>query len=708
MIFKINQSQKLKNGFLRLAAVFVFFFLITTVYTWPLLLNFSKGIFGIWGGKYGGDIFSSVYSYWLGKYLVNNNLSFFHNPLAAYPFGVNGIYVFGLRTMGEMSFSFILTSLVNEIFAYNFFIFFSFILAGIITYLLAYYLLKDFWVSLVAGVIFSFSPYHLYVSLGWAELSQIYWIPLYFICLLKTEETKKYIWGFACGLILFLTSASVLYYGYFLIMISGIYFCFKLISSLRAKTGFDKGLKALTLGLFIGGLLTFLLFYNLASDNTLLEGGYDRYELRDLILRSSRPGDFIVPSVDHPIFGKLSSKIFDFFYPTLSHNIFDIFIGYLPLFLSIYGIKCFLLSRKKLKSFERFSLNFLILAAVGSFILSLPPSIKIGRLSIPSISRLIYYLAPMFKSVSRYGVVLICAISILAAYGLQNVLAGRKGIKRYLLILGCFLVIILEFQNKNMYGAVEIYKTPEVYEWLSQQPEQLAIAEYPAQFSDLDFRNMYYKFFQRIHRHPMMNGAPSTTTEDTVRISVSNLEAPGTPQMLSSFGIKYLVVHEDFYKYGDIYYPLPGEKINGLNLIKRFADSRVYEIVAEKQKVVILLHNHFTPTQDNAGKWWYLLQGSSYINFYNTTDKDIQIEVKFLVQSLNKIQELSIIFWENTIFKKNFFLNQTDSVVIKELLKPGSNLLRFKAEGDPVKIKIQDKDLDMNLAIGEMVINLHE
>lgn len=701
-------KSKKYSVFINILTAVAVFFVLAALYTWPLILNFNQAIFGVWGGRYGGDMFSSVYSYWLSKYLILNKLPLSHNPLVAYPFGVYGTYVFGVRTAGEIFTGFFLTHLVNEIFAYNFFIFISFVLSGLATFVLVKHLFEDFWPALIAGVIFSFSPYHLYVSLGWVELSQIYWIPLFFYCLLRARDSKRYFWGFAAGLVLFLAGIYVLYYGYFLAIMGGIYLLYVLVLALKKKEKLGKSFGGLALGLATGLILIGLAYYYQLSGSNVLDDPYDSYQLSDLILRSSRPLDFVIPSIRHPVLGGFAQKALDSAYPTFTHNIFDIFLGYTPLALALYGIKRYRHIKKKLSPYTNFSILFFIIVFLSAFILSLPPISKIGPIKVPSVSYLSYLITPMFRSISRYGVVLVSAVSVLAAFGVKSLLENKKNFTRAIIIFGIFVLIFFEFQNKDMYRATNQYETPEVYEWLKNLSDKSAIVEYPA-FTDLDFRNMYYKYFQRIHQHSMMNGAAATTSNDAIRISVENILNPGAPKLLKSLGVKYVVVHDSYYQDADVNVPLPPNEIEGLRLVKRIKDDRVYEITAETQKIIILPQEKFLlANRDTGGVWWYWLAGDSHINFFNGTDEELPVVIKFDLQASAQGQIFNLSFGSKSLIREIIPLNKNVEVVVDEVLKPGSNFLRFSSEGPKAELSGVSRRIEVSFLIGNIFVTTRE
>lgn len=699
------------NKIFRIILALLFFFVLSVIYTWPLILHFNEAIFGIWGNRnrYGGDMFSSIYSYWLIKYLIQNHLSIFKNPLTIFPFGASGSYAYGLRPIGEVLVGYVMTILSNEKVTYNFMIFSSFILSGIVVFLIVWKLTKNYWASLISGFVFSFSPYHLYVSCGWAELCQIYLFPLYFFCLLKANETKKLIWGIISGLLFAYICLYVLYYGYFAGVATGIFVIFKLVWDYKRNKKIDWVVaKNLGIGFSFALIIVFAGFSKMPPWDMLGGNNLAKYKLDDIVLRSARPLDYILPSIDHPIFGNFSRDLLDNHFK-FTHNVFDISLGWLTLGLAIFGSIAFLKKKIQKDQFFNFSVTFFIVIAVALFILSMPPFFNFLGLKIPLPSQLIFYLTPMFKSVSRYGVIVMCSVSILAGISLDYISRKFSVTKKALLYFFVFIIVLFEFQNKSMYVATSYYEVPSVYQWLSIQPEKFAIAEYPAML-DFDYRNMYYKYFQRLHQKPMMNGAQADSKDDLLRISLFDITSLGTQKILKGLGIKYLVIHDQFY---NEYYQLntsllhmkPPLEIKGLKLIKTFENERFYEIESAPQKIAIATGGDFYQGEQDKKEniVWHWFVNGAMVNFYNFDSQPREVTIKFNVTTVLDSSTLYLVNSNNQGYPLPLSLGKIVPVEIKTRLDPGTNIIKLVSKDQP--ILIDDKnDIKATVRIWEFSV----
>lgn len=245
------------------------------------------------------------------------------------------------------------------------------------------------------------------------------------------------------------------------------FICFKVIYELRGKSKFDYlFLKRFLFGMAVGFIIIIAGLYKFLSDDTLFKNSYDVYKLSGVVARSARPLDFLLPSVDHPFFGSFI-KNFRGTYISPTYNVMGIFIGYTPLLLASYGTVKWL-KEKGNDYILNFSTALFITIAITALILSCPPFIKIGDLRIYMPSYLMYLVAPMLKSVARYSVVIMCAVSVLAGIGLKYILNKKANWKKKVLVFSIFIsLIVFEFQNSNTFYASRSFKIPNLYNWLA-------------------------------------------------------------------------------------------------------------------------------------------------------------------------------------------------------------------------------------------------
>lgn len=218
--------------------------------------------------------------------------------------------------------------------------------------------------------------------------------------------------------------------------------------------------------------------------------GVSRRDVTDFVAFSARPWYYIVPSIDHPIFGNFAQGVHDWFEST-GYFLFDdffweehsaVYLGIVNLILTGYAIyKLFWAKRTaecgvenneygirkeeemvddklQISNNEKngrgtsydppaggtnyISLFFWL--GVGLFILSMPPFISLGFAKIYLPSYLLMKVFPMFRTISRLGLPLLLCVLVLTGYGLQ-LLKERFSLSRtsYLLLVTsyCFLAL---------------------------------------------------------------------------------------------------------------------------------------------------------------------------------------------------------------------------------------------------------------------------
>ena len=161
------------------------YLMLTLGLTYPLVTQFSRAI--------PGDGFDGWQNYWNLWWIKTAVLEQHTHPwfthLLYYPTGV------GLLFHTLNAFNGFITLPIQLAFgllpAYNAAVLFSFTLGGLGAYLLARYILgprSSHLAAFAAGVIFTFSPFHIAHLLGHMQVISLEWIPFYALYLLKTVQ----------------------------------------------------------------------------------------------------------------------------------------------------------------------------------------------------------------------------------------------------------------------------------------------------------------------------------------------------------------------------------------------------------------------------------------------------------------------------------------------------------------------------------------
>lgn len=171
--------MKLKTSLLsiiRMAIVpCLFYFVIFCIFTYPAITVFSSHFFADQG-----DGMQNVWNlWWVNKAVTQLHQSPWYTSYLHYPHGVS---LLG-HTLNPFNgfLGTILLKFLSLVQTYNFIVIFSFVCSGFTMFLLAHYLTKSYWGSVIAGIIFTFSNYHFAHAEGHLQLVALEFIPLFIL-----------------------------------------------------------------------------------------------------------------------------------------------------------------------------------------------------------------------------------------------------------------------------------------------------------------------------------------------------------------------------------------------------------------------------------------------------------------------------------------------------------------------------------------------
>ena len=410
-------------------AVSVFYFTLTCILTYPLILNLNSGIYG-----FKGDNMLYIHDIWAwgdGKGLDFGEIKpsqITTQPLLDYT-------------------AVIISKVTSPLTAYNLLIILSFVLSGLFTYLFIYKLTKSVPSALIAGSIFTFSSYHLRQAQVHLEISQIWVIPFYsyffynFITLPNKANTIK------AGLSLGASTLIVNYYGFFLGLITGLSLLCEITKKVIKKQKKVVSYLLLVIGMFFITSMV-VVIPNINSIKLLMEkGGIKELSWKaqgrneeDYIKHSAKPWFYLLPDIDNPIFGKVSRNTLLFiskfkpFYLTRSYtsNESTLYIGLVTTIFAIYGA----VKVKKVR--------IIIPLIIALFLFSLPPYLTKSETKIPLFSYPLYKLFPIFRVYSRWGIIILFTTLIPASFGIKKILnkLNSKKFKPYRVVLITLIILL--------------------------------------------------------------------------------------------------------------------------------------------------------------------------------------------------------------------------------------------------------------------------
>lgn len=567
--------------------IFFFYFLVTALLTWPLIIKFNTSIYG-----FPNDNVGSIWSMWWFKNASALGGTADFTLLKGFPFGTNLTGFSVAEPVIHYGERFLLLFL-NEVAVYNLEIFSGFFLSGITMYYLVRYLTGDRRAAFFGGFAYVVSTYHAYNALYFERLSMTQWIPLYVLALLVFIRKPKPKYAILLGLAGILVAGTSIHYGllmgvftagflvgrYAYIRIS--YWLKNRNSEIRVNLPWKINRKTLALSLLALAMVIVVIlpFFYMNVWNLSPPGEWETStspaQVRSLTQSfwgSAFPREYVYPCKLNPTFGWITDKMLGTKARAFGESLY---LGWTIILLALLGV--FLgggwLSRRKRRrageerepreepvgetepekaeSILSYNRNraviwgFLV-GGLTCFIFSLQPYVTIGSTRIPTPSMIFRYLMPWFRWYMRMGQGVIFAAIVLACFGLVWLLGKLKGsLKEVVLvalsgILFAEMIIIPPFRN------FDFEHIPEVYRQIEEMPEGTSFVFYPA-FETAYFNNSLLHFYQRYFQKPLLNGAYDNSEGEALRRTVYNPYNPATPSILSRFGITHLALMKEMF-----------------------------------------------------------------------------------------------------------------------------------------------------------------
>jgi hypothetical protein len=530
------------------ATVFGLYAILGVFLTWPLAFNLNAVFFNAhadYGGEFWG-IWARAHGYWTSA----------GTALIAAPFGLHGMSSIAQPVLDETIV--LLARLSSETIALNMVTWLAFPLAAFCTYVLLDSQLKDPIAAAVGGTIFGFCPASVaQVLVGHLAYAFNAFIPLLVLALFDNRKKRSMRSAVFVGVCFGLVSLTSLYMGYISLYILIFFLAGDLLSGRGTRSRSNIFLNYACCALW--ATIVVLPFEYRAvieqltqTQQHLILAGHSR-PFANVIVYSTRPWDYLLPSIDHPMLGRFIENFIRKHLHGSNTGEQTLYLGAVPL--SLFFVGLILAIKHKFSPRHRGYFLFYAAAAFWMCFISLPPYIPLGRFRIPLVSYFAYRIAPMFRVYSRFGIL----VNFFVACGAATTLAHLSGVmtrKRYLVMLAVlFPILIFEYWGVPP-DSLSVSNPPEVYQWLAGIPGDFIIAEYPMMDND-EAAFTSYLFWQRIHGKRMVNGAgPAMGAAWDFSQKVKNPATPEALRTLKTAGVEYLIIHAQMYRDGPIPSPI--------------------------------------------------------------------------------------------------------------------------------------------------------
>lgn len=520
-------------------------FLLSAIYiTYPLIFHL---------GNAAVDLGDSYFIAWVMNWNIH---AFFTNPLSIFNAPIYYPYVNSLA----FSESFITSSILaiiplkligQPIFAVNFTLISSIFMVGFSTFILSFYITKNFLASVLSGLILVFSPAFLDKEVH-IQILSIQWVPLSILCFLIFTKVFRTRYLFLSLLFFLLQLYNSFLPGYFLF---SFYFIYLLFLGLYKRNVFKKIFTKNTLLLVI---LTFVLILPLAKPYYDVYKEYDgARNIRDSIHFALQPEDLIYPNQQtrlQPLLLQISNFKNYSRYDEVKYGYIGLIFSILSVITVIYFIKTIRKKDLMLKSF--------LTTGIFGLILSFGPALHFNRETIhwpfPIILpyAFFYYIIPGFKGFrnsERWEILFVFCLSIGIAIFLNQTLKLNK--KRIIIYLFLILAVIAEFNfPMQIFSIPQVKDFPKVYAWLNSTPKNSAYINMPiynwnSPNSSAEFKREYYS---TLNFRKSVNGYSGFSPAKWQRNAIylfNNFPSKNSVFKIKSMNVNYLIVNKDEYDF---------------------------------------------------------------------------------------------------------------------------------------------------------------
>ncbi len=471
----------------------------------------------------------------------------------------------------------------------------SLILLGFFTYILVFYLTKNFFASLLSGLLIIFSPvtldkrFHL-------QILAIEWVPLALLFFLHFLKTKRYKFLILSLFFFVVQTYNSFMAGYFLV------FSYTGVGLSYLVSNGKKIVSLVTKKTILFSLLAFVLifpiivpYYQVSHEFSFVR------DIRETIHLALQPEDLLVTNETSrlkPILWFFDAKQ----YPS-SAEVKPGFLGLIFTILALVSFTYIFLKQKSKKRFSTSQNDVTLLAFVGvalwGLVLSLGPALHIGRLTIhhpfliPLPYAIAYYVLPGFQGIrdsSRFEMLFVISIAIVIGIVIDQLLKKRKLYIKTLVWTVLLIAVMGEFVGPINYGSAYTFENfPQVYTWIAKNtPTTAVILEEPVYNWDNnpfgDNREVLREYFSTLHFRKLISGGSGFSPppwQQFAKSQFANFPSPASVLQVKKYGANYLIVHKGEFdilkKNGDYVLSMLSQNSH-LRFIIKEGDDYVYEV----------------------------------------------------------------------------------------------------------------------------------
>ena len=673
-----------------LSVVFIFS-VLTVIFTFPIILDFASDAAGL-------DCYDKchmMWRFWWADFSFENDLDFQHSNYIFYPDGadISGNLAYFTTFLG-----FLLVQFLNYATAWNIIWILGLIFGGYGCYLLANNFNKNYLSSIIAGIIFTFTTYHMAHSLVHIGLSMIVWLPIFVLFLFKLLEKQSKYYSIVGGIVFFLVSLTHLYYSVFITMFSIVFFAVYIFK--QKKVSNKTFITNFSILLTIGLISTSILFL---SNTTLGDEAPDR-PLDEHIKYSISLEYLILPGPEHTTQKISDHGMYKSFYSFFDKPIHGLqvehftFLGYSVIFLSALAVI----------RYRRDNIWFWLLICGIFVLMSLGPELKIFHESTGIVlpEKIFYDVVPEWDEIrapARFIVMANLALAVLTSYAVYGLLKNKfSSFKQQLMLTAVIgFVILFEFSMIPYISYSE--PIPDIYEEIKNDESKFTVLPAPIGGTGdrLLLSDPVILYHQIHHEKPIYGGIESRVDIEIMRntqtyflnmfhilgskddVVKQDLVTHGL-SLFDHFDIKYVTIHKEILSY---------DKINQNTLSLEFLPEtkrHMSEILGGDKPIHednhIVVYKIPKPNSSEPflllGSGWYIFEilenaratmKSSEIMIVNPTNSEMNVTLNLVLTSLKNENAVTVFMNNEKLASYDIPTKSTYTQIENLILKPGIN-----------------------------------
>ena len=495
---------------------------------------------------------------------------------------------------------------VGPVAAHNWIVLASFPLAAVMAFLLARYIGLSRTAGAVAAMAFAFSPFHISQAAYHVHVAQTQWLPMYLLALWYCLDSAT------PGAVAFLVAATAAvtlsnYYGGLIaavitpFAVGGHWWTHRVAQTPRALP--------ITLAT-LGAAATWACIYVVFAASRIAQQPADlAYQRADLFRYGARWWSYLVPPVEHPLFGPTARRIWEA--AGVRDGLLEqqITIGAGIAALAIVGAAGWWR-----RDPSRSAAHLPMLAAVGvvAFAFSLSPERGDGLAIRPA--AWLYEVAPMFRSYARFGLVVQLAAVLVAGIGIDRLL--RAGTRRSrIACLALVVLVVGEYVVRPSAMSRDVLPTA-AHRWVATHAADARVLDCAAQTVESE--------------------SVEWLTRGRVTLAGAAIESCAEaqlPELLAANGFTHVIERQPFDEL---------RSKAGLKIQAQFDDGRLYAVTAEPPAIYTATTVGFHRRERDEEWTWRWIGGDGTWIIVNTMGAPLSVLLHLELAAFGRARDLEV------------------------------------------------------------------